>query len=292
MLRDGMHQNAIHTGQAPYRPNSIDDGEPLVADADEGGYVQTPRPVEGSTVRAQPASFDDHFTQAAMFYRSLTYVEQAHIIEAFTFELGKCYEQAIKERQLEVLANVDADLCKQVAIGLGLPAPRGKPPADVFLSPALSQVIDTPGPINGRKIGIIAGADSDLAGVTKLVQSIQRLGATPLVTAPLGGVLKSGRRSVIVERTLLTARSIEYDAVVVAAGTKPTRDIKLVVLLQEVFRHCKPLRLGVMARRRSRPLESISTPPACLSPTAWTSRSQMRWRTRSACIGFGSAPST
>ena len=144
-----------------------------------------------------------------------------------------------------MLANVDADLCKQVAIGLGLPAPRGKPPGDVFLSPALSQVINTPGPINGRKIGIIAGADSDLAGVTKLVQSIQRLGATPLVTAPLGGVLKSGRRSVIVERTLLTARSIEYDAVVVAAGTTPTNDIKLVVLLQEAFRHCKAAsRLG------------------------------------------------
>jgi catalase len=39
----------------------------------------------------------------------------------------------------------------------------------------------------------------------------------------------------------LTARSIEYDAIVVAAGTKPTRDIKLVVLLQEAFRHCKPV---------------------------------------------------
>jgi catalase len=239
MLRDGMHQTAIHTGQAPYRPNSIDGGEPFVADADEGGYVQTPRQVDGPTVRAQPASFEDHFTQAAMFYRSLTYIEQAHIIEAFTFELGKCYEQAIKERQLEVLANVDTDLCKQVAIGLGLPAPKGKPPQDVFESPALSQVIETSGPIDGRKIGIIAGADSDLAGVAKLVASIQRLGATPLVTAPLGGVLKSGRRSVIVERTFLTARSIEFDAIVVAAGTKPTRDIKLIVLLQEAFRHCK-----------------------------------------------------
>jgi catalase len=236
-----MHQTAIHTGEAPYRPNSIDNGEPLVADADQGGYVQTPRLVEGPTVRAQPASFDDHFTQAAMFYRSLSYLEQVHIIEAFTFELGKCYEQAIKERQLEVLASVDAELCKQVAIGLGLPAPKGKPPQDVFVSPALSQIVDVPGPIDGRKIGIIAGAGSDLAGVAKLVTSIQRLGATPLVTAPFGGVLKSGRRSVIVERTLLTARSIEYDAVVFAAGTVPTNDIKLVVLLQEAFRHCKPL---------------------------------------------------
>ena len=59
------------------------------------------------------------------------------------------------------------------------------------------------------------------------------------MTAPLGGVLKSGRRSVIIERTLLTARSIEFDAVVVAAGTAPADDIKLVLLLQEAFRHCK-----------------------------------------------------
>ena len=64
-----------------------------------------------------------------MFYRSLTALEQAHIVEAFTFELGKCYEQAIKERELQVLANVDADLCARVAAGLGLPAPNpARPP--------------------------------------------------------------------------------------------------------------------------------------------------------------------
>jgi catalase len=239
MLRDGMHQSAIHTGQASYRPNSIDDGEPLVAEEGQGGYVPTARQISGSAMRAQPSSFEDHFTQPAKFYRSLSEVERAHIVEAFTFELGKCYEQAIKERQLEVLANVDADLCQQVATGLGLPAPKGRPPADVVESPALSQVVDVAGPIDGRKIGIIAGPDSDLAGVAKLAQSIERQGATALVTSPVGGVLKSGRRTVIVERTLLTARSIEYDAVVVAAGTQPTDDIKLVVLLQEAFRHCK-----------------------------------------------------
>ena len=71
MLRDGMHQTAIHTGVAPYRPNSIDGGEPLVAGADEGGYVPVPRPVAGLVERAQPVSFEDHFTQPAMFYRSL-----------------------------------------------------------------------------------------------------------------------------------------------------------------------------------------------------------------------------
>ncbi len=100
MLRDGMHQTAIHTGVAPYHPNSIDGDEPKLADEKHGGYVQTPRVIEGTAVRAQPASFDDHFSQATMFYRSLSPIEQTHIVEAFTFELGKVYEQAIKEREL------------------------------------------------------------------------------------------------------------------------------------------------------------------------------------------------
>ena len=59
--------------------------------------------------------------------------------------------------------------------------------------------------------------------------------------APVGGVLKAGRRTVTVDRTLATARSIEFDALVVAGGTAPTGDIKLVVLLQEAFRHCKAI---------------------------------------------------
>jgi catalase len=241
MLRDGMHQTAIHTGVAPYHPNSIDGDEPQPADASHGGYVQTPRPIEGTAVRAQPASFDDHYSQAAMFYRSLSPIEQAHVAEAFTFELGKVYEQAIKERELQVLADVDTALCEQVAAGLGLPAPKGTPPEDVVLSPALVQILAEPGRIDGRKIGIVADAGSDLAGVAKLVKAVEAMGVTPLIVAPVGGVLKAGRRQVTVDRTFATARSIEFDAIVVAAGTTPAADIKLVVMLHEAFRHCKAI---------------------------------------------------
>jgi catalase len=240
MLRDGAHQSAVHTGVAPYLPNSIDGG-PKVADEAAGGYVQTPRSIEGQAIRANPASFDDHFSQATMFYRSLSPVEQAHIVEAFTFELGKVYEQRIKERELTVLANVDADLCAQVAAGLGLPAPSGTPAQDVTESPALSQIALTPGPIAGRKVGVIADAGSDLAGIVKLRGSLDKLGATLLVISPIGGVLTKGKRKLTVDRTLVTTRSIEFDALLIAGGTTPTTDIKLVVLLQETFRHCKAM---------------------------------------------------
>ena len=69
-----------------------------MATEDEGAYVQVPRAVEGEVVRDAPVSFDDHFSQATVFFRSLTPVEQGHMVEAFTFELGKVFEQAVATR--------------------------------------------------------------------------------------------------------------------------------------------------------------------------------------------------
>jgi catalase len=243
MLRDGMHQMAIHTGIAPYRPNSLDRGVPEVAAAADGGYVQVARPVAGEVVRAAPTSFDDHYSQATMFYRSLTAIEQAHIVEAFTFELGKCLEKSIKERELNVLAQVDGDLCQQVAAGLGMGAPADKSPADddVTLSPALSQIYETPGPIAGRKIGVVADAKSDLTGIGKLRDAAEAMGAKVLVIAATGGELRRGKQTEIVERTFATARSIEFDAIFVAHRTDPITNIRATILLQEAYRHCKLL---------------------------------------------------
>ncbi len=239
LLRDGLHQTAIHTGTAAYSPNSIDGNLPQPADERAGGYVPVARPVDGTVVRAQPVSFDDHFSQPALFYASLSPIEQAHVVEAFTFELGKVYEQAIKQRELEVLANVDADLCAQVAAGLGLPAPKGSPPVDVVASPALSQIVTEPGPVAGCKVAVIADAGSDLAGIGRLRKALDKVGVKLLVLAPVGGTIGRGTRQQIVERTPATARSIEFDAILIAAGTTPSADIKQVILLQEAFRHCK-----------------------------------------------------
>jgi catalase len=237
--RDGFHQQAVHTGQAPYTPNSVDDGAPFPAEWADGGYVNVPRQVEGDVVRAAPASFDDHYSQAALFYASLTSIEQQHIIDAYTFELGKCYEQAIKERALAVLAKLDENLCTQVALGLGLPVPTPEPVAHIAESPALRQIRPNPFPIAGRVVGVVAGPGSDLDGIAKLRKALAAEGALLRVIAPQGGKLVAGKNVEIVERTFATARSVEFDAVVVADGAPQDGDFRAVVLLQEAFRHLK-----------------------------------------------------
>ncbi|MBB5851329.1 catalase [Amycolatopsis umgeniensis] len=238
-LRDGMHQTLVHHGQAPYLPNSVDDALPTPATESEGAYVHRPIEVTGPKIRANPVSFDDHFSQATLFWKSLSGIEKVHVIEAFTFELGKCFAQTIQERVLGSLARVDAELCAAVAGGLGLPAPEGTADADVTPSPALSQIPAKPGPIAGRVIGVVATSGADLGGIGKLRRTVEAKGAILRVLAPAGGTLKRGRGRQPVARTFLTARSIEFDAVVVADGTAGLHDIKLTVLLQELFRHCK-----------------------------------------------------
>jgi catalase len=238
--RDGFHQQAVHTGQAPYTPNSVDDGVPFPATWADGAYVNVPRHVEGDVVRAAPASFDDHFSQAALFYRSLTSVEQQHVIDAYTFELGKCYEQGIKERALTVLARIDERLCAKVAAGLGLPVPkRIKPEKPRPESPALRQIRPTPFPIQGRIVGVVAGPGADLDGIAALRKALEAEGALLRVIAPHGGQLVKGRKVEIVERTFATGRSIEFDAIVVADGAPKDGDFRALVMLQEAFRHLK-----------------------------------------------------
>jgi catalase len=260
MLRDGMHQTAVHAGVAPYRPNSLDGGCPFKAGADLGAFVDVPEAVtEAIKQRKNPASFDDHYSQPRLFFRSLTPVEQDHVIQAYTFELGKCYEKPVRERQLLALANIDASLCAAVARGLGMPAPDATEDVpDAQPSPALSQLGKT-WPVAGRVVGIVADESSDLEAVRDARKALDGAGIVPLVIAPSGGTLGGEADGGIpVQRTYLTARSTEFDAVIVAGSGAPADDAeqgldakagdpgasldpRVVLLLSEAFRHAKAI---------------------------------------------------
>lgn len=236
MLRDGFHQHAVHTGVAPYQPNSLDAGCPFMAGVEDGALIDFPQEIAAAQKeRAASRTFDDHYTQARLFYQSLSQVEKDHLAYAFTFELGKCYEQAIKERQLQVLANVDSGLCETVAAGLGLPAPKATVEVpDQTPSPALAQVGKT-WPVQGRLIGIVADDTTEIAQVIAAVQAVDGADCVPLVIAPHGGMLGG---VVPISRTFLTARSVEFDAVIVAAAMS---DKRAQILVDETFRHQKAL---------------------------------------------------
>ncbi|GGU13215.1 catalase [Nocardioides albus] len=240
MLRDGFHQDAVHRGVAPYHPNSLDAGCPFLAGDPQGAFRDNPVTVpETVKQRAQSASFDDHFSQARLFWLSMTPVEKQHIIAAYSFELGKVYEPAIRERQLQCLANIAAELCGGVAAALGLPAPSPTVElADPEPSPALS-MLGGSYPPDGRVVGIVAGPDSGADQIDGVRTALSGAGMTPLLIAPTGAPVGG---ELAVQRTFATARSVEYDALVLADGASAVAaDPQLLLLVEEIFRHGKAL---------------------------------------------------
>src|SRR5699024_10464559 len=147
------------------------------------------------------------------------------------FELGKCYEEAVKGGELLALASIHPVLCDRVAGGRALPAPeRTVPIQEGTPSPSRSQG-GRNSPTDGRRIGIITAVPCDRRTQPNLRQQVADASMTPLVIAPRGGSLGEGSPgghssgasgiSFPVQRSFLTARSVEFDAVLVAAIASP-----------------------------------------------------------------------
>jgi catalase len=240
--RDGFGQQAVPDGIAPYNPNSLGGGCPFPAG--KAGYVSVPRTVTGPRVRVRAASFSDHFSQATMFWESMSPPEQEHIVGAFSFELGKCLHDEIKDRMLANLAHVSSDLTERVAANLGKRAPSGKPARGTGESSALSLVPTEPGPIAGRVVGVYAADGVDAAGLAALSKALDAAGAVVTVIAPHGGSLSSDDGPVPVTKSAMTTQSVEYDALVVAGGAGADTlagDPYIALNLTEAYRHYKPI---------------------------------------------------
>ena len=245
-FRDGFHQQAVHHGRTPYLPNAVGGGCPFLAGVEDGGYVHVPLPVNG--VKTRERTPDDEYTQATMFWRSVSEIERDHIVDAFTFELGKVDVPAVVERMVLRLTQVSLELATRVAMGLGLPMPPLPGPdvtgeADGMVSPSLAMVTENTYPVDGRVVHILADDGCDLTGIRALQQALLAAGAVPHVIATHQGAIAGRRRGdeLTADRSFHTASSAECDAVVVAHGTGLAGQMAVATYVQSAFRHMKPV---------------------------------------------------
>ncbi|MBF6209763.1 catalase [Nocardia puris] len=241
--QDGYGQHAIARGEAFYTKNTIAGGCPALADADV--FRHYTRAVDGRTIRQRSASFQEHYRQPRMFWRSMSPPEADHIVDAFAFELGKVNRVEIRERVLERLSHVDGVLTARVAARLGLPEPPTRELDDAPLSPALSQLAGAPDAIATRKVAVLAADGVDGAGIEALREGLAQRGAQVEVLAPHGGTLRGRDGAVPVDRALPTMASVLYDAVVVAGGADSARTLTAdggaVRFAASAYRHLKPV---------------------------------------------------
>jgi catalase len=208
--RDGKMQHLVPKGRVAYEPSSL---EPARKEAGADGFVSFHAQESGERGRVRSETFADHYSQARLFFRSQTTYEQAHIVNAFVFELSKVETAVVRERIVGHLRHVEEDLARRVADGLGIKAPAA--PAltakaiDMDASPALGIIAKALETLQGRSIGILIGDGADAALVTKMRKLAEKEGATvKLVAQKVAGV----------DGQLAGTPSLVFDAVAILIG--------------------------------------------------------------------------
>ena len=248
--REGYHRMTINKGKTSYFPNSVGGNLPRPASAEEGGYDNYMEKVEGKKIRERSEKFKDFFSQAKLFWNSMSEPEKEHIIRAFHFEVGKVIDPGIRKAVVELFNNVDGELAIQIAKGVGISASEQKGGSPVTKeSPNVSQerteyaVKDT---IKSRKIAILAADGYDHKDVSQVMQALKGAGAHADIISKYRGMLKSSSGEKLeVDKNYLTAASVMYDAVYVPGGKGSIDTLKMqgdaIHFVNETFRHCKPL---------------------------------------------------
>ncbi len=244
--QDGHMRYRNKSGRVNYEPNMLNDGRPMEAPREASGYVSYPEQVSGPKVRQRSPTFADHYTQAAMFWRSQSPPEQDHIVEALQFELSKVETREIRERMVMHLARIDDGLAARVAPAVGVSVPSGVEAAvTTRLAPETSMANTVKDTAKGRRVAILVAAGVDGAQVTAMKTALSEAGVHAEVVAKHLGTVVGGGQEVAVDKTIAATGSVMYDAVYIPGGQQGIEALKMdgnaVHFVTEAFKHCKPL---------------------------------------------------
>ncbi|TDK33206.1 catalase [Luteimonas terrae] len=247
--RDGHMQMQIPKGRVNYEPSSLQADSPRASR--EAGYRHHATVDDGAKGRVRPDSFADHYSQARLFFRSQSEIEQAHMASALVFELSKVETAHVREAVVGHLRHVDADLAQRVADGLGMdalpPAPEARVEAkDMPLSPALRIIDRMRDTLQGRCVGILVHDGSDAGTVKALRKAAEADGATVKIVAPkLGGAKLSDGTRLPADGQLAGTPSTVFDAVALVlsadGGRQLTREAAAVDWVRDAFGHLKAI---------------------------------------------------
>jgi len=251
--RDAKFRRPIDVGRVAYYPNSINGNAPHEVAQNRGGFDTYPEPLSGEKRRVRSQSFQDHFTQALLFWKSQTKPEQDHIVDAFRFELAKVQIPEIRERMVGNLALVDASLAQRVADELGFTASsnaginNGTKKGPTQPSPFLSILAPPKKPsIATRKVAILAADGVNIADVETVGKALQAQGAkVAVLSSRLGHLSGASGGTLAIDYRMITEPSVLWDAVFVPGGAQSVKSLAksgaALLFVREQYKHAKPI---------------------------------------------------
>jgi catalase len=264
--RDGAMRQQIDKGRVSYHPNSLGGGCPYQSKISDGGFASFSERIDAHKVRERSESFNNHFSQAKLFFNSQTTVEKSHIVKALRFELGKVETAAIRSRMLGLLSLVDETLAECVSKGIGtiVPPILERPlnhgvspenengiqepletPQEVTNSQALSMINNPTNStiIASRRVAIICTDGVSAESVSSLKIALLKEDAKGFIIAPnLGAISTNDGGALSVDYSFLTSSSVLFDAVYIPYGlnlnTLAESD-DMSEFLNDAYKHCK-----------------------------------------------------
>ncbi len=243
--RDGEGQQRIDKGRVAYFPNSLAGGCPAHSPDGLKAFSSFAEKLEGPKVRVRSETFADHFSQATLFWNSMSVWEKNHIVEALSFELNQCEVDFVKQRVLdELLINVHPVLASRVASNIGMTV-KGKPKTKAHLkeSPALS-MDKRKDDIVGMMVAILAGDGVDGKAVTKMKAALEAQGAIVAVIGKAKPGVKAADGSILpIDKPAANAASVMFDSCIIAPGSGAgnAKEPLAVAFVSEMWQHGKPI---------------------------------------------------
>ena len=249
--RDGPHRMTINKGKTAYNPNSLNNDYPEPGLDVKEGYVHFVEAVSGKVVRERSESFKDHFSQATLFWNSMSNPEKQHIIKAFQFEIGKLNNKETRQKVVDMFNNVDHELGMSVAKAVGASPPTRKPePAKkvpkLQASQALSMENTVKNTIKTRKIAVLAMDGVNGKELSSVKTALEKQGAkTEVISQFLSPIKSQDGKEIEVDKHYISASSVMYDAIYIPGGKQSIGTMKqqgyIINFINEAFKHCKAI---------------------------------------------------
>lgn len=241
--RDGYGRQTINRGQVSYHKNSLAGNTPAPVPEAEGGYAHYQEKVEGRKVRSRSESFKDHFSQARLFWNSMSAPEKLHIIQAFSFELGLVKSKDVRQQVVDMFGRVSREMAAQVADRIGANPPQCEESTVTKASPALSQ-LNTTMTATTRKVGVILDSDAPLEEVNGVLSALMQAGIQAnVISSKLAPIKGQDGQELEIDHTFQTADSVLFDAIYVVGSNRGDKQFeeKTRYFLREAAAHAKPI---------------------------------------------------
>lgn len=250
--RDGLRQMTVPKGRVAYEPSSLDAGFPRENPA--AGFKSfpangAPETLDAEKTRRRKETFADHYSQARMFFNSLSGTEQRHVISAFSFELSKVESKQVRCRMLGHLHIIEQALADGVEAALGMQGQAqfitpAIEPKNLRLSPAVSIFAQAKETLEGRKVGVLVTDGFDSALLHELKSAVEAERGLLVVIAPkVGGVINQAGNLLVADFALSAAPSIFFDAVALLTSDEGAkvlaREAAGVDWVRDAFGHLK-----------------------------------------------------